>query len=56
MGKNYGVLVSSGSAALLLALRSLQSKKLYNLPKKTKIITPIAGFPATINPIFQLDY
>ena len=37
-------------------MSALTSKRLYNLPKGTKVITPIAGFPTTINPIFQLGF
>jgi CDP-6-deoxy-D-xylo-4-hexulose-3-dehydrase len=34
----------------------MTSKRLYNFPKGTKVITPIAGFPTTINPIFQVGF
>jgi CDP-6-deoxy-D-xylo-4-hexulose-3-dehydrase len=34
-------------------MSALRSKRLYNLPEGTKVITPIAGFPTTINPILQ---
>lgn len=37
-------------------MSALTSKRLYNLPKGTKVITPIAGFPTTINPIFQVGF
>lgn len=46
-GKKYGVFVNSGSSANLLAIyyaRKLGYKK---------AITPVCGFPTTINPIFQ---
>jgi CDP-6-deoxy-D-xylo-4-hexulose-3-dehydrase len=32
---------------------ALKSKRLYSFPPGTKIITPVAGFPTTINPIMQ---
>ena len=54
--KKYGILTNSGSSANLLMMLSLTSKKLYNLPKGTKVLTPIAGFPTTINPIFQVGF
>jgi len=53
LGKEYGALINSGSSANLLMISALKSKRLYNLPKGTKIITPAAGFPTTINPILQ---
>ena len=56
MGKSNGVLTNSGSSSNLLMLAALMSKKLYNLPKNTKVIVPIAGFPTTVNPIFQLGF
>lgn len=52
-GKEYGCLTNSGSSANLLMVSALTSKRLYNLPKGSKIITPAAGFPTTINPIIQ---
>ena len=54
--KNHGILTNSGSSANLLMMLALTSKNLYNLPKGTKVLTPIAGFPTTINPIFQVGY
>jgi CDP-6-deoxy-D-xylo-4-hexulose-3-dehydrase len=53
LGKNHGCLANSGSSANLLMITALASKKLWNLPKGSKIITPVAGFPTTINPIIQ---
>ena len=55
-GKAHGVLTNSGSSANLLMMLAMTSKKLYNFPKGTKVITPIAGFPTTINPILQVGY
>ena len=54
--KNHGILTNSGSSANLLMMLPLTSKNLYNLPKGTKVLTPIAGFPTTINPIFQVGF
>jgi CDP-6-deoxy-D-xylo-4-hexulose-3-dehydrase len=34
----------------------LTSKRKYNLPVGTKVITPVAGFPTTLNPIFQVGF
>lgn len=53
LGKKFGALTNSGSSANLLMVSALKSKKLYNLPVGTKVITPAAGFPTTINPIIQ---
>jgi CDP-4-dehydro-6-deoxyglucose reductase, E1 len=54
--KKFGILTNSGSSSNLIMLSTLTSKRLYNLKKGTKVITPIAGFPTTINPIFQLGF
>jgi len=48
-GKQHGVLTNSGSSGNLLM-------RLYNFPEKTKVIVPIAGFPTTLNPIFQVGF
>lgn len=56
MGKHFGVLTNSGSSANLLMLAALTSKRGHNLPKGTKVLTPIAGFPTTINPTLQLGF
>jgi CDP-6-deoxy-D-xylo-4-hexulose-3-dehydrase len=56
LGKGYGALTNSGSSANLLMISALKSKKLYNLPTGTKIITPVAGFPTTVNPIIQNSF
>lgn len=53
MDKGFGALVNSGSSANLLMVSALKSKRLWNLPKGSKIITPVAGFPTTVNPILQ---
>jgi CDP-6-deoxy-D-xylo-4-hexulose-3-dehydrase len=54
--KKYGVLTNSGSSSNLLMMLALTSKKLHNFPKGTKVITPIAGFPTTLNPILQVGF
>jgi len=56
LGQKTGVIVNSGSSANLLMMLALTSKRGMNLPKGTKVITPIAGFPTTINPIFQMGF
>ena len=56
LGKKHGLLTNSGSSANLLMMLAMTSKRGYNLPKGTKVITPIAGFPTTINPILQLGF
>lgn len=53
LGKEHGALVNSGSSANLLMISALKSKRLYDFKPGTKIITPVAGFPTTINPIIQ---
>ncbi len=55
-GKANGVLTNSGSSANLLMMSAMTSKGLYDLPRGTKVITPIAGFPTTINPIIQVGF
>ena len=47
-GKNYGLMVNSGSSANLLALASL------GLKKGSEIITPTLTFSTTVAPIYQL--
>ena len=56
MGKQFGILTNSGSSSNLIMMSALTSKRLTNFPKGTKVITPIAGFPTTINPIFQVGF
>lgn len=56
LGKKHGLLTNSGSSANLLMMLAMTSKRGYNFPKGTKVITPIAGFPTTINPIIQLGF
>ena len=54
--KQFGLLTNSGSSANLLMLLALKSKKGLNLPIGTKVITPVSGFPTTINPILQVGF
>ena len=51
--KGYGVLTNSGSSSNLLMMAALKSKRTYNFADGTKVLTPIAGFPTTLNPILQ---
>jgi len=46
-GKEYGVMVNSGSSANLLAF------ELLNLPKGSEVVTPILTFATTVAPIIQ---
>jgi CDP-4-dehydro-6-deoxyglucose reductase, E1 len=55
-GKEHGILTNSGSSSNLLMMASLTSKRGYNLPKGTKVLMPIAGFPTTLNPTIQLGF
>lgn len=54
--QKFGILTNSGSSSNLLMMSAMTSKRLFNFPKGTKVITPIAGFPTTINPIFQVGF
>jgi len=56
LNRQFGILTNSGSSSNLIMMSALTSKRLYNLPKGTKVITPIAGFPTTVNPIFQVGF
>lgn len=53
LGKNFGILTNSGSSSNLLMMSALTSKRGHALQKGTKVITPVAGFPTTLNPIIQ---
>jgi CDP-6-deoxy-D-xylo-4-hexulose-3-dehydrase len=55
MNRKYGVVTNSGSSANLLMVAALKSKRLWNL-KDGNIVTPVAGFPTTVNPIIQLGF
>ena len=55
-GKNLGIVTNSGSSSNLLMMASLTSKRGYNLPKGTKVLMPIAGFPTTLNPTIQMGF
>ena len=37
-------------------MAAMKSKRLYDFPEKTKVIVPVAGFPTTLNPIFQVGF
>jgi dTDP-4-amino-4,6-dideoxygalactose transaminase len=54
--KSHGIVTNSGSSSNLIMMAAMQSKKLYNFPKGTKVIVPVAGFPTTLNPILQLGF
>lgn len=56
LGKSHGVLTNSGSSSNLIQMNALRSKRLWNLPEGTKVITPVAGFPTTVNPILQVGF
>ncbi len=49
-GKNFGLMVNSGSSANLLGLASFEFKK------NSEIITPALTFSTTVAPIYQLGY
>jgi CDP-6-deoxy-D-xylo-4-hexulose-3-dehydrase len=55
MGVKHCLLVNSGSSANLVALSALTSEKLgeKRLKPQDEVITVAAGFPTTVNPIFQ---
>lgn len=55
LGVKHCLLVNSGSSANLLALSALTSPKLgeKQLKPGDEVITVAAGFPTTVNPIFQ---
>lgn len=46
-GKKFGVMVNSGSSAILIAIRLL------NLPQGSEVITPLLTFSTTVSPIVQ---
>ena len=54
--KKFALLTNSGSSSNLLMMSALKSKRLTNFPEGTKVLTPIAGFPTTMNPIFQCGF
>jgi len=55
LGARYCVLVNSGSSANLVALSALTSPKIGDRRVRPgdEVITVAAGFPTTVNPIFQ---
>ncbi len=50
LGKKYGVMVNSGSSALMLAMR------LINLPRGSEVITPVLTFSTDIASIVHAGY
>ena len=50
MGKKHGVMVNSGSSALLIAMRLL------NLPAGSEVITPALTFSTDVASIYQAGY
>jgi CDP-6-deoxy-D-xylo-4-hexulose-3-dehydrase len=50
MGKKYGVMVNSGSSALMLAMR------LINLPRGSEVITPVLTFSTDVASIVHAGY
>lgn len=54
--KQHGIVTNSGSSSNLLMMAAMKSSRLYNFPKGTRVITPVAGFPTTLNPIIQLGF
>jgi len=55
-GKQLGIVTNSGSSSNLLMMSALTSKRGHNLPKGTKVLMPIAGFPTTLNPTLQVGF
>jgi len=55
-GKSKGIVTNSGSSSNLLMMSALTSKRGYNLPRGTKVLMPIAGFPTTLNPTLQVGF
>ena len=55
-GKSLGIVTNSGSSSNLLMMSALTSKRGYNLPKGTRVLMPIAGFPTTLNPTLQVGF
>ena len=55
-GKTQGIVTNSGSSSNLLMMSALTSKRGYNLPKGTRVLMPIAGFPTTLNPTLQVGF
>ena len=55
-GKKHALLTNSGSSSNLLMMSAMKSKRFLDFPEGTKVLTPIAGFPTTVNPIFQCGF
>lgn len=56
LGMSNGIVTNSGSSANLLMMSALTSKRGHDLPKGTKVLMPIAGFPTTLNPTLQVGF
>ena len=54
--KKFVLLTNSGSSSNLLMMSALKSKRFTDFQEGTKVLTPIAGFPTTVNPIFQCNF
>ena len=55
LGQKTGVLTNSGSSSNLLAVAAFEETR--NIPKNQRqMITPVAGFPTTVNPIIQRGF
>lgn len=55
VNRQHGIVTNSGSSSNLLMVATLKSKKLWGY-KNEYIVTPVAGFPTTLNPILQLGF
>lgn len=55
-GKKKGIVTNSGSSSNLLMMAALTSKRGHALPKGTRVLMPIAGFPTTLNPTLQVGF
>lgn len=53
-GKDFGIVTNSGSSSNLIMMQT--AKKYFNLKIRTPVITPVAGFPTTVNPILQSGF
>lgn len=55
-GRDYGIVTNSGSSSNLLMMSALTSKRGHHLPRGTKVLVPVAGFPTTLNPTLQVGF
>lgn len=56
LGCKHGILTNSGSSANLLMMSVAAAKDGLNLPRGSKVITPVVCFPTTLNPILQVGF